>query len=73
MIRPAEISGGSEFGGMLRAGIEAGHFRIGVEYNIVPKTIFEGYDSNGNYSTGLTSNNCYIGIKVGACIGGGKK
>lgn len=68
-----KVSGGSKFGGMLRAGIEAGHFRIGVEYNIVPKTIFEGYDSNGDYRTGLTSDNGYVGIKIGACIGGGKK
>jgi opacity protein-like surface antigen len=68
-----KVSGGSEFGGMVRAGIEAGHFRIGVEYNIVPKTTFEGYDSNGNYVTGLTSDNSYIGIKIGACIGGGRK
>ena len=67
------ISGGSEFGGMVRAGIEAGHFRLGLEYNIVPKTTFEGYDSNGNYVTGLTSSNNYIGIKIGACIGGGRK
>jgi outer membrane protein X len=68
-----KVSGGSEFGGMLRAGIEAGHFRIGLEYNMVPKTTFEGYDSDGNYRTGLTSSNSYIGIKIGACIGGGKK
>ena len=67
------ISGGSKFGGMLRAGIEAGHFRLGLEYNIVPKTTFEGYDSDGNYVTGLTSSNNYIGIKIGACIGGGRK
>ena len=66
------ISGGSKFGGMVRAGIEAGHFRIGLEYNLVPKTTFEGYDSNGNYVTGLTSSNNYIGIKIGAFIGGGR-
>ena len=68
-----KVSVGSEFGGMLRAGIEAGHFRMGLEYNIVPKTTFEGYDSDGNYRTGLTSNNSYIGLKIGACIGGGRK
>ena len=67
------ISGGSKFGGMIRAGIEAGHFRLGLEYNLVPKTTFEGYDSNGNYVTGLTSSNNYIGIKIGACIGGGPR
>ena len=67
------ISGGSKFGGMVRAGIEAGHFRLGLEYNIVPKTTFEGYNSDGNYVTGLTSSNSYIGIKIGAFIGGGRK
>lgn len=68
-----EISGGSKFGGMTRAGIEASHFRFGIEYNIVPKTTFEGYDADGNYKTGLTSNNSYIGIKLGVCIGGGRR
>jgi outer membrane protein X len=67
------ISGGSKFGGMVRGGVEAGHFRIGLEYNIVPKTTFEGYDSDGNYVTGLTSSNNYIGIKIGAFIGGGRR
>ena len=67
------ISGGSKFGGMVRGGIEAGHFRLGLEYNIVPKTTFEGYDSDGNYVTGLTSSNNYMGIKIGAFIGGGRK
>lgn len=68
-----EISGGSKFGGMVRAGFEASHFRFGLEYNIVPKTTFEGYDENGNLTSGLTSNNSYIGIKLGVCIGGGRK
>lgn len=67
------VSGGTKFGGMARAGFEAGHFRLGIEYNIVPKTTFDGYDENGNPTTGLTSNNSYIGIKLGVCIGGGRK
>jgi outer membrane protein X len=58
------ISGGSKFGGMVRAGIEAGHFRLGLEYNIVPKTTFEGYDSDGNYVTGLTSSNNILELKL---------
>lgn len=45
----------SQFGFMARAGFEAGHFRLGVEYNFV-----------GN---GVS----YLGLKVGACIGGGRK
>ncbi len=67
------VSAGSKFGGMIRAGFEASHFRMGIEYNIVPKTTFSGYDSNGNPTDGLTSPNSYIGIKVGVCFGGGLK
>lgn len=67
------VSGGTKFGGMLRAGFEAGHFRMGVEYNLVPKTKFDGFDENGEPTTGLTSNNSYLGIKIGVCIGGGRR
>lgn len=49
----------NNFGGMFRAGFEAGHFRLGVEYNIVGKTDF-------------SLNNNYIGFKLGVCIGGGR-
>ena len=68
-----EVSAGSKFGGMVRTGFEFSHFRFGIEYNIVPKTTFTGYDGDGNPTTGLTSKNGYIGIKVGVCIGGGRK
>jgi opacity protein-like surface antigen len=66
------ISAGTKFGGMIRAGIEMSHFRLGVEYNIVPSTKFTGLDNNGDPAT-LTSKNGYLGIKLGVCIGGGKK
>ena len=66
-----DVSAGAKFGGMLRAGVEVSHFRLGIEYNMVPKTTFTGYDSNGNITTGLTSPNNYIGIKIGVCFGGG--
>jgi len=68
-----EVSAGSKFGGMIRSGVELSHFRFAVEYNIVPKTTFTGYDSEGNLTTGLTSNNSYVGIKLGVCFGGGKR
>jgi len=68
-----EISVGSKFGEMVRAGVEIGHFRLGIEYNIVPKTTFTGYDSDGNVTNGLTSKNSYIGIKIGVCLGGGPR
>jgi len=67
------VSTGSKFGGLIRAGMEISHFRVGIEYNLIPKTTYTGYDKDGNLTTGLTSNNCYIGIKIGACFGGGPR
>jgi opacity protein-like surface antigen len=66
------VSASSKFGGMLRAGVELSHVRLGMEYNIVPSTTFSGYDMNGSPAT-LTSKNSYLGLKLGVCIGGGKK
>jgi outer membrane protein W len=66
------VDAGSKFGGMIRAGFEASHFRFGIEYNIVPKTTFDGYNSNGDPAK-LTSKNGYLGIKLGVCIGGGPR
>jgi hypothetical protein len=60
--------GGSKFGGMVRSGIEAGHFRFGVEYNLVPKTKMVTETSET-----IESKNGYIGFKIGATIGGGRK
>ena len=45
----------SQFGFMVRGGFEAGHLRLGIEYNFV-----------GNSAS-------YLGVKVGVCIGGGRK
>jgi len=53
---------------MVRSGIEAGHFRFAVEYNLVPKTKLDTGTSEK-----IESKNGYIGIKIGATIGGGKK
>jgi len=68
-----EASAGTKFGGMVRSGFEFSHFRFGIEYNIVPKTKYTGYDGDGNPTSGLTSNNSYMGIKIGAVIGGGRR
>ncbi|MDB5241637.1 MAG: hypothetical protein JWP57_2262 [Spirosoma sp.] len=67
----AGISGGSKFGGMLRAGFKANHFVFGLEYNAVPKTrgVLVGTSgANLNYQRP----NSYVGIKVGIDIGGGR-
>lgn len=62
------VSAGNKFGGMVRAGAEIGHFRVGVEYNIVPNT--DIMDATGAKIG--TAKNGYIGIKLGAVIGGGR-
>jgi len=67
----ASASGGSKFGEMVRAGVELSHFRVGLEYNIVPKTTVDAVDGNGAKTT-YTTKNGYLGIKIGFCIGGGK-
>lgn len=67
----ANVSAGSKFGEMIRAGVELSHFRVGVEYNIVPKTTMEYVNVNGVKTTSSMKNG-YIGIKLGFCIGGGK-
>lgn len=64
--------GGSKFGGLIRAGFEAGHFRMGFEYNLVPKRTIKGYDINGDLAD-VDSKNSYIGIKIGVCFGGGPR
>jgi outer membrane protein X len=68
----AAVAAGSKFGGMIRGGIEMKHFRLGIEYNIVPSTKFTGLDEN-NQTTELKSKNSYLGIKLGVCIGGGPR
>ena len=57
----------TKFGGMLRAGIKAGHFVAAVEYNAAPTT------SNTIGTTKVSSENSYLGIKVGVDIGGGRR
>lgn len=57
----------TKFGGMLRAGFKTGHFVLGVEYNAVPTS------DNTFQNTVITSENAYLGIKLGFDIGGGRK
>ena len=63
---------GSKFGGMIRAGFEVSHFRLGLEYNLVPKSTYDGFDNDGNPAK-VSSKNSYIGIKIGVCFGGGPR
>jgi outer membrane protein X len=68
----ASASAGSKFGEMVRAGVELSHFRIGLEYNIVPSTKVDMVNSSGVHTT-ASAKNGYLGIKAGFVIGGGRK
>jgi outer membrane protein X len=65
-------SAGSKFGEMVRAGVELSHFRVGLEYNIIPSTKVESVNTTTNAKTVYTTKNGYLGIKVGFTIGGGR-
>lgn len=58
----------SKFGGLIRFGFESGKFRMGAEYNLIPKSDLE--DINGNV-VGESVNN-YLNIHLGFYLGGGK-
>jgi hypothetical protein len=64
----ASAGASTKFGGLVRTGFEAGHFRLGLEYNLVPSTKLTTTNN-----TTVTSKNGYIGIKFGVCIGGGSR
>jgi hypothetical protein len=68
----ASASAGSKFGEMVRAGVEISHFRIGLEYNIVPSTEAQTYDASTDTYTTTKMKNSYMGVKLGFTIGGGK-
>lgn len=55
----------SKFGFYPRAGFDAGHFTLQLEYNILGNTKVEGED--------VEFKNSYIGIKIGGYFGGGRK
>tara|TARA_R110002126_G_scaffold60603_3_gene157573 strand:- start:1710 stop:2303 length:594 start_codon:yes stop_codon:yes gene_type:complete len=65
---PDNLDASGKFGGLVRGGFEWGKFRMGLEYNLVPKSNLQ--DSNGA-NTGKVSNS-YLGIHLGFYVGGGK-
>ena len=69
------VSSSTKFGGMLRAGFEMGHFRLGVEYNLLGNTtatiVTDPTDPSSNVN--IKAKNSYLGLKVGFFIGGGRK
>src|ERR1044072_888762 len=59
----ANVSAGSKFGEMIRAGVELSHFRVGVVSDIVPRTAIQYVNVKGVKTTSSMKNG-YIGIKV---------
>lgn len=66
------IASATKFGGLIRAGFELGHFRLGVEYNLIGSSK-EDIVYNGQSLGTITTKNSYLGIKAGFFIGGGRK
>ncbi|MBW8241929.1 outer membrane beta-barrel protein [Muricauda oceani] len=59
----AELEVDGKFGGLLRAGFEAGKFRLAATYNLIGKT---------DLGEGVEVKNSYLGISLGFYLGGGK-
>jgi opacity protein-like surface antigen len=59
------IAAESKFGFYPRVGFDYGHFNLSLDYNLVPSTAVVGS------SDSFTNN--YLGIRIGAYFGGGKK
>ena len=67
----SNVGSDTKFGGIVRGGIEYKHLRLGVEYNLIGKTTVPA--STNPVSPAYDIKNGYIGIKLGVCIGGGRK
>ena len=61
----------SVFGFYPRIGFDLGHFNVLIDYNLIPEQTTD-VSSGGFGTTKNTSNYSYIGVKIGASIGGGK-
>lgn len=59
----ADVEVDGKFGGLIRAGFEAGKFRLAATYNLIGKT---------ELAEGLDVKNSYLGISLGFYFGGGK-
>ena len=66
LVRDLQFKGG--LAGVLRGGFEWGKFRMGLEYNLVPKTPL--YLESGITTTDIS--NSYFAITLGFYVGGGK-
>lgn len=57
-----------KFGGLLRGGFEAGHFRMALEYYLIPSSTL--YDVN-SVNIGLSKNG-FLNLTLGFYLGGGR-
>lgn len=62
----------SVFGFYPRVGFDLGHFNLSIDYNIIPAQSTQ-VDLGAFGIQTQTSNYSYIGLRIGASIGGGKK
>lgn len=62
----------SSFGFYPRIGFDLGHFNLSIDYNLIPEQTSD-INIAGIGLVKNTQNFSYIGIRVGASIGGGKK
>jgi outer membrane protein W len=62
------LDASGKMGGLMRAGFEWGKFRMGLEYNLVPKSTLQ---NTAGKEVGTIANS-YLGIHLGFYVGGGK-
>ncbi|RIV43135.1 OmpW family outer membrane protein [Flagellimonas pelagia] len=62
-VGSGEVKVDGKFGGLVRAGFEAGKFRLAATYNLIGKT---------DFGDGVEQKNSYFGISLGFYVGGGK-
>jgi outer membrane protein W len=66
--QPSNIDANTKLGGLIMGGFEYQHFRLAVEYNLIPESKLQSI--NGT-NIGSISNS-YFGINLGFYFGGGK-
>ena len=66
--QPTNIDANTKIGGLLMGGFEYQHFRLAVEYNLIPESKLQNISGT---NVGTISNS-YFGINLGFYIGGGK-
>jgi outer membrane protein W len=66
--QPTNIDTNTKLGGLLMGGFEYQHFRLAVEYNLIPESKLQSI----NGATIGSISNSYFGINLGFYFGGGK-